>query len=65
MIPLSEGHACKILQGYLVYYPGSRTHLGLGKNTLDGRAIEAPDIGPVRRRVMVGGLHSRYYHEAA
>jgi len=65
MIPLSEGHARKILRWYLEYYHGSRTHLGLGKNTPDGRAVEAFDIGPVRRLAMVGGLHSRYYREAA
>jgi len=29
------------------------------------RAVEPPELGPVRRVPMVGGLHSRYYREAA
>ncbi|MBK9304461.1 MAG: transposase family protein [bacterium] len=65
LIPLSEGHARRILRGYLEYYHGSRTHLGLGKDTPDGRLVEAHDLGPVRRRAMVGGLHSRYFRKAA
>jgi len=65
MIVFGESHARRILKGYLEYYHGSRTHLGLEKDAPDGRAVESLDLGPVRRVSMVGGLHSRYYREAA
>ncbi|MBK7703840.1 MAG: DDE-type integrase/transposase/recombinase [bacterium] len=65
LIPLSQGHARRDLRGYLEYYHGSRTHLRLHKDTPDGRAVEDRDLGTVKRRAMVGGLHSRYYRAAA
>jgi hypothetical protein len=64
-IVFGERHARRVLMKYLEYYHGSRTHLGLEKNTPDGRVVEPVELGPVRRRSMVGGLHSRYYREAA
>jgi len=45
MIPLSERHARRILRGYLDYYHGSCTHLGLGKDAPDGCTAEAADLG--------------------
>ena len=65
MIIVNEAHARRALRGYLEYYHGSRTHIGLDKDAPDGRAVEPPELGPVRRRPMVGGLHSRYYRVAA
>ena len=65
VIVFNEEHARRILRGYLEYYHGSRTHLGLDKDAPDGRAVEPAELGPVRRRPMVGGLHSRYYRAAA
>jgi hypothetical protein len=65
MIVFRERHARRMLLKYLRYFLGSRTHLGLDKETPEGREAEGPEIGPVRRRAMVGGLHSRYYREAA
>ncbi|MBM3496720.1 MAG: transposase family protein [Armatimonadetes bacterium] len=65
VIVFNEAHARRILRGYLEYYHGSRTHLGLDKDAPDGRTVEPPALGPVRRRPMVGGLHSRYYRAAA
>ncbi len=64
-ILLGERHARRVLLRYLEYYHEARTHLGLGKDAPDGRVVEPPEDGPVRRRAMVGGLHSRYYREAA
>jgi len=64
-ILFGERHARRVLLKYLDYYHGSRTHLGLEKDAPDGREIEPPEIGPVRRQPMVGGLHSRYYRDAA
>jgi putative transposase len=65
VIVLNENHARRVLKSYLEYYHEARTHLGLGKDTPDGRAVEPPGLGPVQRRAMVGGLHSRYYRDAA
>lgn len=65
MIVFNERHARRIIRDYLEYYHGSRTHLGLEKDAPDGRAVEPPELGPVQRRPMVGGLHSRYYRDAA
>jgi transposase InsO family protein len=65
MIVFNEAHARRILRDYLEYYHGSRTHLGLDKDAPDGRAVEPVELGPVQRRPMVGGLHSRYHRAAA
>ena len=65
MVVFNERHARRIIRDYLEYYHGSRTHLGLEKDAPDGRAVEPPELGPVQRRPMVGGLHSRYYRDAA
>ena len=50
MIVLGEGHLRRVLKEYLAYYHGSRTHLGLGKDAPESRAIQTRDIGPMRRR---------------
>jgi putative transposase len=65
VIVFNEPHARRILKQYLVYYHGTRTHLGLDKDTPDGRPIEPPESGTVKRRLFLGGLHSRYYRTAA
>ena len=53
---LGEGHVRRILKSYLEYYHRTRTHLGLGKDTPEPRAIEP---------LHVGGLHNRYVRQAA
>ena len=65
MIVFGERHTRRMLLKYLRYYHESRTHLGLDKETPERREVEGQELGPVRRRAMVGGLHSRYYREAA
>jgi len=65
MIILNERHCFRVIKSYLEYYHRDRTHIGLGKDTPDGRPVEPPSLGPVKRRPMVGGLHSRYYRDAA
>ena len=64
VIIMNQDHLRRILKSYLEYYHESRTHLGLDKDAPDGRQVEPPDHGPVMRRPMVGGLHSRYYRDA-
>ena len=65
VIVFGRRHTKSVLKRYLEYYHGSRTHLGLAKDSPNGRPIEPPELGPVRREAMVGGLHSRYYRDAA
>jgi hypothetical protein len=65
VIALNERHLRRVLREYLAYYHRSRTHLGLGKDTPDRRTIETLDSGPVVSEPILGGLHHRYYREAA
>ena len=50
---------------YLEYYHGFRSHLSLGKDSPDGRAVEPPELGQIVAVPMVGGLHHRYERRAA
>ena len=61
----NERHLRRVLTEYIRYYNENRTHLGLEKDCPDPRAIELPDLGPVQSASMVGGLHHRYYRQAA
>lgn len=65
MILLGRRHTVRILKRYLEYYHEARPHLGLDKDAPIHRKVEPPSLGPVKRRPMVGGLHSRYYRKAA
>jgi putative transposase len=50
---------------YLDYYHGSRSHLSLGKDSPDSRAVQAPEMGKIFTLPKVGGLHHRYERRAA
>jgi putative transposase len=65
VIVLSERHLRSVLSDYFAYYHGSRTHLGLGKDCPTPRPVEPPDLGFIHSEPMVGGLHHRYFREAA
>lgn len=65
VVVLGEGHLRKILKSYLEYYHRTRTHLGLGKDTPEPRAIEPPHVGEIVELPQVGGLHHRYVRQAA
>jgi putative transposase len=65
VIVLGEKHLRRVLKEYLAYYHESRTHLGLGKDSPEPRQIQGQDIGLVKREPVLGGLHHRYYREAA
>jgi len=66
MIIFNERHARRIIREFLEYYHEDRTHQGLGQETPGGREVEPPEIGgPVRCRPVLGGLHHRYFREAA
>jgi transposase InsO family protein len=65
VIVLGEEHLRRILTSYFAYYQGSRTHLALGKDAPEPRAVQPPEVGPVIELPQVGGLHHRYERRAA
>ena len=65
VIITNERHLRRVLNEYLDYYHRDRTHLGLEKDCPESREVEPPDRGAVRRRPILGGLHHRYYRDAA
>jgi putative transposase len=64
-IIFNERHLRRVLTEYDRYYNENRTHLGLEKDCPDPRAIKFPDSGAVQSEPMVGGLHHRYFRQAA
>jgi putative transposase len=62
---LGERHLRRLLTAYFANYHRTRTHLSLGKDTPDGRAIEPSELGPIMSIPEVGGLHHRYGRRAA
>ena len=50
---------------YVERVSGSRTHLGLEKDCPETRPVEPPHLGVIRAEPMVGGLHHRYFRNAA
>ena len=65
MIIFNERHARRVIREFLDYYHEDRTHQGLDQKTPGGREIQPPVIGPVKGRPILGGLHHRYFREAA
>ena len=65
MVVFGERHLRRVLREYVAYYHGSRTHLGLGKDAPEPRAIQDRDAGAVVSAPVLGGLHHRYWRQAA
>jgi len=65
IIVLHERSLRRILHSYFDYYHRSRTHLSLGTDAPEPRAVQPPDMGPVVVVPQVGGLHHRYERRAA
>jgi len=65
VIVFGERHLRRVLREYVAYYHGSRTHLGLGKDAPEPRAIQPRDAGAVVSAPVLGGLHHRYWRQAA
>src|SRR5437660_6221615 len=65
MIVLHETSLRRTLTSYFDYYHRSRTHLSLGKDAPEPRAIHPPEMGSVVALPLVGGLHHRYERRAA
>jgi putative transposase len=65
VIVFHESSLRRILTSYFDYYHRSRTHLSLGKDSPEPRAIQPPEMGSVVVVPQVGGLHHRYEQRAA
>jgi putative transposase len=65
LIVFHESSLRRILASYLDYYPRSRTHLSLGKDSPEPRGIQPPEMGSAVALPQVGGLHYRYERRAA
>jgi len=63
IIALNERHLKRLLSEYVRYHQEDRTHLGLEKETPDGR-IRSVASGPVLSEERLGGLHHRYHRAA-
>jgi putative transposase len=65
VIVWNERSLRRTLHSYFSYYQRSRTHLALGKDCPEPRAVEPPEQGRVVAIPQVGGLHHRYQRRAA
>jgi putative transposase len=65
VIALGERHLRRILKSYFAYYHGARTHLSLGKDAPEPRAVQRPAMGRIAELPEVAGLHHRYVRQAA
>ena len=65
VVVLNRTHLHRLVQSYLDYYHGSRTHLGLGKEAPEPRRVQPPEEGKIVALPEVGGLHHRYERRAA
>jgi putative transposase len=65
VIVVNEASLYRHLRSFTAYYHESRTHLSLGKDTPEPRAMHPPELGPVVAIRQVGGLHHRCERRAA
>ena len=65
VIALDERQLLRIVRSYVAYYNTSRTHLSLGKDPPEPRAVQAADAGAIVAIREVGGLHHRYERRLA
>ena len=65
VIVLNERHLRRLLRSYLSYYHTWRVHRSLEMDAPELRAVQLPEIGPIRKVPEVGGLHHHYERIAA
>ena len=65
VVVMNQSSLRRQIASYLDYYHGSRSHLSLGKDSPNGRAVEPPELGRIVAVPNVGGLHHRYQRRAA
>jgi len=63
VIILNENHLRIILADYFSYYNKYRTHLGINKDSPEGRPVQSE--GAIYKVPAVNGLHHVYYRKAA
>ena len=63
VIILNENHLRIILADYFSYYNKYRTHLGLNKDSPEGRPVQSE--GEIYKVPAVNGLHNIYFRQAA
>ena len=65
VIIFNDKYLRRVLMQYFRYYHEFRTHLGLEKDCPNTRLVQPPVFGPIHSETMVGGLHHRYFRQAA
>ncbi len=65
VIIFNDIHLQRVLKQYFRYYHECRTHLGLEKDCPKTRPVQPPEFGSISSEPMVGGLHHRYFRQAA
>lgn len=60
IVAINERQLLRVVRSFVAYYNRTRTHLALGKDPPEPRAIERPGDGGVVAAPEVGGLHHRY-----
>jgi Integrase core domain len=63
LIVINEDHLRYILSDYISYYNKYRTHLGINKDSPEGRPIQSS--GKVDKIPFVNGLHHYYFRQVA
>ena len=63
VIVLNENHLKSILDDYVSYYNKYRPHLGINKDSPEGRAVQSE--GEIYKVPVVIGLHHVYFRKAA
>jgi Integrase core domain len=65
VIVFNEASLYRHVKSFVTYYHESRTHLSLGKDSPESRAVQPPELGRIVAIPQVGGLHHRYERRAA
>jgi putative transposase len=65
LIVFNEASLHRHVRSFVAYYHESRTHLSLGKDSPEPRAVQPPELGRIVAIPQVGGLHHRYERRAA
>ncbi len=63
LIVLNENHLKSILDNYVSYYNKYRPHLGINKDSPEGREVQSE--GEIYKVPVVNGLHHVYFRQAA
>jgi putative transposase len=65
VIVFNEQHLRHVLDQYVAYERGARTHQSLDDDCPEPRAIEPPEMGQIIALAQGGGLHHRYSRRLA